>query len=78
MDPYIDTILPAVLKKAADTNVFISESADQCLVSVCSCLSEQKVFNTLQSNSNVKSNPMKVKLALCYNALIEKLGPRLR
>lgn len=28
MDPHIDTILPAVLKKAADTNVFISESAD--------------------------------------------------
>lgn len=49
MDPHIDIILPAVLKKAADTNVFISESADACLVTVCTCLSENKVFTTLQS-----------------------------
>eukprot|EP00347_Sterkiella_histriomuscorum_P023335 403335038 len=78
MEPYIDTILPAVLKKAADTNVFISESADACLIALCSCLSENKVFTSLQSQSNVKSNPMKIKLAYCYNALIDKIGARIR
>jgi hypothetical protein len=28
LDYQIDSIMPALLKKAADTNVFISESAD--------------------------------------------------
>lgn len=78
MDSQIDSILPALVKKAADTNVFISESADQTLVVACSNLSEGKVFSTLQSVQNVKSNIMKLKLALCYNTLIEKLGSRIR
>ena len=26
----------------------------------------------------MRSNPMKVKVAMCYNTLIEKLGPRIR
>jgi hypothetical protein len=47
MDPLIDSILPPLLKKAADTNVFISESADQALVTICSRLSEPKVFTSL-------------------------------
>jgi len=28
LDPLIDSILPPILKKAADTNVFITDSAD--------------------------------------------------
>jgi hypothetical protein len=28
MDPLVDQMLPALIKKAADTNIFISESAD--------------------------------------------------
>ena len=47
MDPHIDILMPAVLKKAADTNVFISESADACLIAACSYLSENKIFTTL-------------------------------
>ena len=78
MDPLVDTILPPLVKKAADTNVFISESADSTLVSVCSLLSETKVFNSLQSVANIKSNIMKMKLALCYNTLIDKLGAKIR
>lgn len=30
-----DTVIPPLLKKAADTNAFLAESADQALVSLC-------------------------------------------
>lgn len=40
--------------------------------------SENKVFSSLQSQANVKSIMLKVKVAMCYNALIEKLGPKIR
>ena len=70
-------MIPPLIKRAADANAFISESADLALVTVCSFLSEQKVFNCLQSQT-VRSNPMKIKLAMCYNTLVEKLGPKIR
>jgi hypothetical protein len=40
LDYLVDTIMPQVLKKAADTNAFISEQADQCLIAACSILSD--------------------------------------
>lgn len=40
MDPSIDHVLPALLKKAADTNAFIADSADKGLISVCTYCSE--------------------------------------
>lgn len=46
-DAMMDTILPALLKKAADTNVFIQESADKALIACCFNGSETKVFATL-------------------------------
>jgi len=76
MDPYIDGIVPTLLKKAADTNAFIAEEADKALAAACTYCSDQKVFNCLQTIGNVKSNSMKVKLAMCYNTFVEKLGPR--
>lgn len=35
IDPNIDMIMPILLKKAADTNVFITESADKALIRIC-------------------------------------------
>jgi hypothetical protein len=78
LDYLTDTFIPPLLKKAADTNAFLADSADQALISACSNLSDFRVFSCLQSQTNVKSNPMKVKVAMCYNALIEKLGSRIR
>lgn len=34
LDPLIDIMMPLLLKKAADTNAFISGSADRALVAV--------------------------------------------
>lgn len=47
IDPQIDSILPALLKKGADTNAFISGAADQALISLCLNLTDIKVFNAL-------------------------------
>lgn len=47
LDYMVDTIMPAILKKAADTNAFLSEQADQALISACTYLSDQKIFNCL-------------------------------
>jgi hypothetical protein len=49
LEHLIDTLMPPLLKKAADTNAFLQESADQALISLCYQLSDQKVFNCLQA-----------------------------
>jgi hypothetical protein len=36
LEHLIDTLMPPLLKKAADTNAFLQESADQALISLCS------------------------------------------
>ena len=48
LDATIDHILPHLLKKAADTNIFIAETADKALASLCTHCSENKVFTCLQ------------------------------
>lgn len=40
LDYLVDTIIPPLIKKAADTNAFLAESADSALISACSFLSE--------------------------------------
>jgi hypothetical protein len=40
MDPHIDALIPPLLKKAADSNHFISESAENGLITICTCLNE--------------------------------------
>ena len=49
LDPSVDAVLPHLLKKAADTNIFISETADKALTALCTYCSEYKVFCSLQS-----------------------------
>lgn len=33
-DPYIDNVIPVLLKRATDTNFFISEAAEAALVAI--------------------------------------------
>lgn len=69
--------MPTLIKRATNTNQFISEAAEQTLISCCINCSEQKVFAALQ-NQNLKSNAFKEKACQCYNILIEKLGSKLK
>jgi hypothetical protein len=47
MDTSIDQVLPVMLKRAADSNAFISETAEKALCSLCTYCSENKIFNSL-------------------------------
>ena len=44
LDPVIDMIMPVLLKKAADANVFITASADKATVTAVNVCSENKMF----------------------------------
>jgi hypothetical protein len=76
MDSHVDTFLPTLIKKAADTNSFIAEEGVKALCSLCHSCSEIKVYTSLQAISSIRANPMKIKYAMAYNELIEKLGSR--
>ena len=76
-DPNIDYVFPILIKKATDTNHFVSEQADKALVVVCHACTEAKVFNSLQSTTG-RSNVIKAKLCMAYGCLIDKLGAKIK
>ena len=73
LDAVIDMVMACLLKKATDTNHFVSEQADKALAMVCHACTESKVFMSLQ-NVTAKSAPMKLKITICYGNLCSKLG----
>jgi hypothetical protein len=44
IDPYTETLMPVLLKRAGDTNAFISEQARQALAALVNNCSETKVY----------------------------------
>jgi hypothetical protein len=70
-------VTPLLLKRATDTNQFISAEAEKALLAVVMNCTEGRAFSCLQ-NLNLKSNSMKEKVLVCYSALIERLGSRLK
>ena len=47
VDNHIETVMPIVIKRATDTNAFISESAEKCLIAICNNCTETRVFAAL-------------------------------
>jgi hypothetical protein len=76
-DQQCDLVTPTLLKRATDTNQFISAEAEKALIAVIQNCSEGRIFSCLQ-NQNLKSNGLKEKILFCYSTLIERLGPRLK
>ena len=58
LDPNIETVMQPLVKKATDTNHFVSEQAEKALVMVCHACTETKVFNSIQ-NIKGRSNAIK-------------------
>jgi hypothetical protein len=77
LDPSVDLVIGALIKKATDTNQFVSEQAEKALMMVCHACNESKVFNCVQG-LNFKANNMKQKACMCYNNLISKLGLKIK
>jgi len=76
-DNELDYILPNVMKKATDTNVFLSRTAESVLLSIANNWSEIKVINALGSVSNSKVPSTKVKMQVWLEMIIKKLGTKL-
>ena len=55
LDSNIDLVMTALIKKATDTNQFVSEQADQALSMVCNACTDTKVFTCLVGQ-NQRSN----------------------
>lgn len=83
LDPDIELILPVLLKKASDTNVFISGRADSALQrylnlaltnSLCDNLSKHKVLAHILKNISGAKNPgLKFKTLETMNRVRQKL-----
>ena len=72
VEPELEIILNCLLRKSADTNIFISGEAEKSLFIVCRCVSEAKVVNMLfQCVNNSKSSQVKAKAALCFQKIFE-------
>lgn len=69
MEPYLDTLMLVLLKRATDTNIFISDEALKALLSACQFCNESRVMGAILSMSTNRSNPMKVKVALTLEAV---------
>lgn len=73
VEPELEIILNCLLRKSADTNIFISGEAEKSLFIVCRCLNEGKIVNVLfQCLSNSRSSQIKAKSALCFQKIFEK------
>jgi hypothetical protein len=69
LDSAVDIVLASLIRKASDTNQFVSEQADKALAMVCHSCSESKIFTSLQMIPN-KGPIHKHKTAICYGHLI--------
>jgi hypothetical protein len=65
VDNEIFTIIPAIMKKCTDTNVFLAEEGDKALFEITRHCSETKVISALLQYCNIhnKSQPVKAKTA---------------
>ena len=69
--------MATLIKKATDTNQFVSSEAEKTLVMICHACTESKTFNCLQA-LNCRANNMKQKVCMCYNNLISKMGIKIK
>lgn len=66
MEPSLDPIMKIVLKRGTDTNQFIAQESDKCLVSIVSNCQESKVLQILQlQNANNRSTQYRLKMCFC-------------
>jgi hypothetical protein len=72
VEPELEIILNCLLRKSADTNIFISGEAEKSLYIVCRCVNEAKVVSLLfQCVNNSRSSQIKAKAATCFQKIFE-------
>ena len=77
LDSELDHILSATMKKATDTNIFLSKAAEDVLVTISQNSNESKIINAISSLSMSRAPSAKVKIQTCLETLIKRLGNKL-
>ena len=77
VDHELDIIVPVLMKKATDTNIFLSEEAETALANMCAHCSESKVVAALAALNANRNALMRARLAKCYEHLVRKLGNKI-
>lgn len=72
MDPFLELTFIKLFKKCQDANSFIVEEVRKCMSSLCNYCSAQKICTIIINNSQVKAVPIKLKISLCIDKLLEK------
>ena len=77
LDSDIDAISSLLLRKAVDTNIFLSESALKALTFMCQYCNEGKVVTGILANlTATRSSLVKAKSAYCFEALFKRMDVR--
>lgn len=74
LDPNVDNLLAACLRRALDSNQEIVDLAKAALVMMSSCCHEGKVLNFLVTNWNSQSFMVKIAVGICLEKLVHKIG----
>lgn len=72
MDPFLDGIFIRLFKKSLDANSFIVEEVRKCMTSLCLYCTSSKIVSIIVVNSQTKAIPVKLKVALCVDKILEK------
>ena len=70
LDNELDFVIPSWMKKACDTNIFLSKAAEDALIAIWKNSTETKVMSSLGSVSNSRAPSTKVKIQICLEAII--------
>jgi hypothetical protein len=70
MDPFLEPIFLKLFKKSQDANTFIVEEVKKCMTSLCLYCSANKITSVIVMNSQTKSIPVKLKVAMCVGKLL--------
>lgn len=77
MDGELESLMPSLIRRAADTNDFILQAAEEALTSmICNC-GESRSLNALLTTAHHKNPNIRLKCALWLDRCVDKMGPRI-
>jgi hypothetical protein len=76
VDSELFTLLPGVMRKSIDTNIFLAEEAEQTLKAIAGYCGEGKVITALLHYTNMhnKTALSRAKIAMAFTRIIERMG----
>eukprot|EP00002_Diphylleia_rotans_P035322 TRINITY_DN7695_c0_g1_i4.p1 TRINITY_DN7695_c0_g1~~TRINITY_DN7695_c0_g1_i4.p1 ORF type:complete len:1373 (-),score=287.02 TRINITY_DN7695_c0_g1_i4:153-4271(-) len=76
LDSELDSLVPLLLKKTGESNVFIVEEAEKALFSACDNTTESKLLLCLMANGQHKNTQIRGRVAQFMYKTIDNMGSR--